>query len=505
MSSEDFLLETHPAFHVLLIVIILLGQASTVRKGIVVYTGRIKNTSNSSMAAIQKSQDIDTLSVRKIYAKGDSNTTLAANSVLLTDGKGGTLWLDISTFQRGVTFNTFETTQSTFTSGPTSSKFSILDGLNAGLLPSASGNSATMYAKAFGQIDVLGQDSIYSFDTYTGTINSNVGIIGSGVVEVLTDTTQNIIEFYSPDNGTSSMSTVVGNFVTLNNGLSNKIAAFNSPFSTFIYDAISSYSTVQGPLVVFPKLYSTISSFSTSLGQAVRFNELQSSLSSYSTIQGPLVTFPQMHSAISSFSTSAGQVIRFNELQSSISTFSTALGPTIQVPQVYSTISSFSTAIGQTVRFNQLQSSISSFSTVLGQVVQAGQMYSTISSFSTALGPVVNMAQIFSTMSSVSTARIVDVTDALSSFSTAMGPVITTQTLLSSLSTNNTVAQLNIGNLNTSTFNVLGSRQPFIQYGSNVITSNGNMILALPRSYASSNNILPIRYFSNSCSTTLFF
>jgi hypothetical protein len=442
------------------------------------------------MAAIQKSQDIDTLSVRKIYAKGDSNTTLAANSVLITDGKGGTLWLDMSTFQRGVNFNTFETTQSTFTSGPSSSKFSILDGLNAGLIP-GSGNSATMYAKAFGQIDVLGQDSIFSFDTYTGTINSNVGIIGSGVVEVTTDTTQNIIEFYSPDNGTSSMSTVVGNFVSLNNGLSNKIAAFNSPFSTFIYDAISSYSTVQGPLVTFPQMYSEISSFSTSLGQVVHYNELQSSLSSYSTVQGPLVTFPQLYSEISSFSTSAGQVVRYNELQSSISSFSTALGPTMKVPQVYSTISSFSTSIGQVVRFNELQSSISSFSTALGPTIQVPQVYSTISSFSTALGPVINMSQILSTMSSISTARIVDITNAISS----IGDVVTSLNLLSSLSTNNKVAELTISNLNISTLNMSGSRQPYIQYGSNTITSNGNMILDFPKSYINTNYIVQLTYF----------
>jgi hypothetical protein len=442
------------------------------------------------MAGIQKSQDIDTLSVRKIYAKGDSNTTLAANSVLITDGKGGTLWLDMSTFQRGVTFNTFETTQSTFTSGPSSSKFSILDGLNAGLIP-ASGNSVSMYAKAFGQINVQGQDSIYSFDTYTGTINSNVQIVGSGVVEITTVSSTNKIEFYSPDNGTSSMSTVVGNFIGLNNGLSNKIAAFNSPFSTFIYDAISSYSTVQGPLVTFPQMYSTISSLSTSMGQVVNYNQLQSSLSSYSVSQGDLVSFPQMYSTISSFSTSVGQVIRYNELQSSISSFSTVLGPSIQVPQIYSTISSFSTAIGQVIRLNELQSSISSFSTALGPTIQVPQVYSTISSFSTALGPVIEMSQIMSTMSSISTARIVDITNAISS----VGPIITTLTLLSSLSTNNTVAQLNIENLNVSTFNMLGSRQPYIQYGSNIITVDGNMILSLPKSYVNSSYIVQLTYF----------
>lgn len=221
------------------------------------------------MAAIQKSQDIDTLSVRKIFAKGDNNTTLAANSILITDGKGGTQWIDMSTFQRGINFNTIETTQSSFTSGPASSKFAILDGINAGLLPSASGNSVTMYAKAFGQIDVLGQDSIYSFDTYTGTINSNVGIIGAGVIDIATDTTNNIIQFYSPDTGLSSLSSVVGNFKELNGHIGEKITSFNSPFSTFIYDAISSYSTMY-------KLNTEILNTSTVQQQGIRQPFIQS-------------------------------------------------------------------------------------------------------------------------------------------------------------------------------------------------------------------------------------
>ena len=127
------------------------------------------------MAAIQRTENIDVLNVRKIFVKGDNNTNISANSLLATDGNGGTQWVDMSTIQAGVTFNTFVTTQSTFKSGPYSSKFSILDGDNAGLIATGS-NEATMYAKAFGQINVDGQDSIYSFDTYTGTINSNVQI-----------------------------------------------------------------------------------------------------------------------------------------------------------------------------------------------------------------------------------------------------------------------------------------------------------------------------------------
>jgi len=42
------------------------------------------------MASIQRTEYIDVLSVRKIFAKGDNNATLAANSILATDGNGGT-------------------------------------------------------------------------------------------------------------------------------------------------------------------------------------------------------------------------------------------------------------------------------------------------------------------------------------------------------------------------------------------------------------------------------
>lgn len=198
------------------------------------------------MAASQKTQYIDVLGVRKIFAKGDNNTIIPANSFLGTDGQGGTQWVDISTIKNGITFNTFTTTQSTFTSGPASSQFSILDGDNAGLVPSGPGNSVKMYAKAFGKIDVLGQESIRAFDTVTGTIDSNILLTGTGIINISTDTSKQLINFYSPNDATSSMSTVVSNFSSLNKFLSTTFSSFNSPFSTFIYSAISSFSTSQG-------------------------------------------------------------------------------------------------------------------------------------------------------------------------------------------------------------------------------------------------------------------
>jgi len=198
------------------------------------------------MAGFQTSQYIDILSVRKIYAKGETNTNIPANSFLGTDGIGGTRWVDISTIKNGITFNTFTTTLSTFTSGPSSSVFSILDGSNVGLIPSASGNSVTMYAKAFGQIQVAGQSSISAYDSVLGNIDSNVQFAGSGVVSISTNKSNQLITFYSPDSATSSMSTLVNNVTNLNSSLSTTIASFNSPFSTFIYSAISSFSTSLG-------------------------------------------------------------------------------------------------------------------------------------------------------------------------------------------------------------------------------------------------------------------
>jgi hypothetical protein len=198
------------------------------------------------MSSSQKTQYIDVLSVRKIFAKGDNNTIIPANSFLGADGLGGTQWVDISTIKNGITFNTFVTSQSTFSSGPASSRFSILDGDNVGLLPSGSGNTVKLYSKAFGEIDVVGQSSIYAFNSQLGTIDSNVTLAGTGIINISTDTSKNLINFYSPNDATSSMSTVVGNFVGLNGYLSNSISSFNSPFSTFIYSAISSFSTSQG-------------------------------------------------------------------------------------------------------------------------------------------------------------------------------------------------------------------------------------------------------------------
>ena len=304
------------------------------------------------MASFQKSQYIDILNIKKLYVKGDNNTDIPANHVLVTDGNGGTNWINVAIINTGISFNTLITTPSTIVSRIGNTTFSILDGSNAGLLPSTN-NTLTMYSKAFGQFNVQGQSSILSFNTYSGTITSNVNLSGSGIINISTDTTNNLINFNAPNDGLSSMSTAISNLSNLNLSFSTSIQTFTSPFSTFIYREISSFSTAIGPTVQFPQLYSTLSTFSTALGPTVQFPDLYSTFSSFSTALGPTVRFPELYSTLSTFSTVLGPIVRFPQL------YSTLAGSTIQVSQLYSTLSSFSTVLGPIITTNNFSNTLS--------------------------------------------------------------------------------------------------------------------------------------------------
>jgi len=235
------------------------------------------------MASFQKSQYIDILNIKKLYVKGDNNTDIPANHVLITDGNGGTNWINAAIINTGISFNTVITTSSTIVSGIGNTSFSILDGSNAGLLPSTN-NTMIMYAKAFGQFNVQGQNSILSFNTYSGTITSNVNLSGSGIINISTDTTNNLINFNAPNDGLSSMSTAISNLSNLNISFSTSIQTFTSPFSTFIYREISSFSTSLGPVITRTNLPSAISS-------NIYTNTLNTSTINVVGIKQPLVQY----------------------------------------------------------------------------------------------------------------------------------------------------------------------------------------------------------------------
>lgn len=214
------------------------------------------------MASYQRTENIDILNVRKILAKGDNNTMLTANKILITDGKGGTMWVDKGTFTgTPVSFDTIRTTQATFTSGLGNTQFSILDGPNAGCIPvSGSPNTVQLYAKAFSQINVDGQNSVNAFNQTTGIIQSTLKFVGSGITDILTDSSQNIIRFNTPNYANSTISSIITNISNLNNSISTTAGNFTTPFSSFIYNSISSFSTsLGGPVVTTATVATKIS------------------------------------------------------------------------------------------------------------------------------------------------------------------------------------------------------------------------------------------------------
>ena len=272
------------------------------------------------------SLDLDVLSVRKIYAKGN-NQILPANTVLTTDGLGGTFWTSLSSITAGTSYNTIVTTSSTFTSSTGSTQFSILDSSNIGLLPTNSGTAVSLFSKSFGQINIPGQSSINSFNTATGQFNNTFGLIGTGILTISTNTTTNQIFLNTPNDTISSLSSLVKNMTAVNTTMSNAITSFNSPFSTFIYSAISSFSTSLGPTVIVPQLNTALSSFSTALGPIATVPQLNTAISSFSTLLGPTVNALTFASTLS---TNTNATFFTNNLKTSTLTISGSRQPFIQ-------------------------------------------------------------------------------------------------------------------------------------------------------------------------------
>ena len=233
------------------------------------------------------SLDLDVLSVRKIYAKGD-NQILPANTVLTTDGLGGTVWTSLTSISGGTSFNTIITSASTFTSSAGSTQFSILDSSNIGLIPTNTGSGGTLYSKSFGQINVAGQNSINSFNPLSGTFNNTVNLVGTGNLSITTNTGTNQIFLNSPNDAISSLSSLIKNMNTVNTTMTSAINSFTSPFSTIIYSAISSFSTSLGPIVT-PNSFA--SSLSTNTNATFFTNALTTSSITISGSRQPFIQY----------------------------------------------------------------------------------------------------------------------------------------------------------------------------------------------------------------------
>ena len=190
-----------------------------------------------SMASSQKTQFIDALSVKSIYARGANNSTIPANRVLVTDGNGGTMWQDMNALNGGGAFTQFITTPSTFTSATTNATFSIINGPNAGLRSTITANTVQLYANAYNQINleggVTGDLELSSYDNPTDTFKSALTFVAGSNIAIVGDASGNKLSFSAvpaQNAAASTISTMIANVSSVTSTIQYKTQNYTSPY-----------------------------------------------------------------------------------------------------------------------------------------------------------------------------------------------------------------------------------------------------------------------------------
>ena len=203
----------------------------------------------------------------------------------------------------------------------------------------------------------------------------------------------------------STLSSFITNILGLGSTINFEISTFSSIWSSFVNDALSSFSTSYGLIASGSLIQESMSSFSTSIGTVPNNSYVQQQLSSISTSYGtiPNTTYIQIEfssystsvgaggvggSAFSSFSTSYGIIPNMSSYSTSVgaggvggdafSSFSTSYG-------IIPNMSSYSTSVGAGGLGGD---SISSFSTSLGPIATQASVGVAVSTYSTTVGPV---------------------------------------------------------------------------------------------------------------------
>ena len=283
------------------------------------------------MASFQKTLNLDTLTVTNINARATNNSNIPAFRVLTTDGLGGTMWMTLSSLKDGGAFHSFVTTSATYSADTSGTSFSILDGPNAGLIndPTAP-NTAYLYAKAFGQFDISGGNSIIAFDTVTNKVNSNVKFVGTGGINIRGDPQKNTMFFDGRE--LPFISTVPYSFsryrVYSNVPYDTSVA---STFSSIILQANTPSSVLSfvgiDPLVIYTDYQTNQIKISLSSLNAERISTILNQ-------QTFLISTSITKTDLSSFSTAVGEPISVDDLRGVASSLSTGL---IRRLLVYST------------------------------------------------------------------------------------------------------------------------------------------------------------------------
>ncbi len=217
--------------------------------------------------------------MRKVFAKSFvNNSAIPAQRVLTADGAGGTYWAIPSTLGLNPSFNQINTSAGNFTADLSYNIFTLTAQTGIGFSEGAGSNELNIYGKAFNQIDVSGNNSLYGFTN--NRVTPVVKLAAAGGITLLSDPDTNTVTITAQGTQISSslfsfqQVQVYRNASTVFDNLSNTnsvILNAASPSSVLKYVGLSEIllSTNATNNVIFYTLNSNTGTISSILGTYV--------------------------------------------------------------------------------------------------------------------------------------------------------------------------------------------------------------------------------------------
>lgn len=409
------------------------------------------------MASSRRTFDTDSITLRTVYAKNGNNTNIPALRALTADGSGGTYWRMPSSFGVNPSFNQIITDAGTFTADLSYNVFRLTSGEGIGMTAGPSGSNQTyLYAKAFGQVDVSGANSLYAYSN--GVLTPSFKIAATGGLQLRSDPQQNTLYVDGPLTTTISSGYYGFNkikvipaisSITSNTAVAQGNTLFaNSPSTQLTFAGIG--DVILSSFYSTNSVYFTVSSYSAKdfLGMSTIANSATSTINS---------TLANLYVLKTDFSTGAGSVSTnsFSNTSSVTSTiygissfFATQFNILTGLINARATIAQLNTNVGN------FQTAISSFSTNYVDLTQYLSSSAGIINQVSSIITISNVSSIYlngGTLYNFSAGSILYDQSDVSTLSTATGGSIST--------TSNILFQQLIGNLlsTTSSVNNLGS------------------------------------------------
>jgi hypothetical protein len=300
-----------------------------------------------------------------VFAKNGLNSNIPALRVLTADGLGGTYWAIPSSLGMNPSFNEIITSAGTYTADLSFNKFRLLAGENIGMVDGPTGsNQTTLFAKAYSQIDVSGENTLNAFSN--GQLDSSLRIAGQGGIQVRADPGTNTLFIEGPtapiyvvstniygfsqlyavpttSSVTSNITGLAGTYITADSsstvlkflGLGDILLSTNVS-QTAVFFGISSF-TSKGYLDISANAYGAYpSTLSTVSSLYVQGTTLSTSLQNYSTTVGN--TFSSFGSSFVGYNVSTGYEI--DELWGAVNSKAPLIQLVTDVSNIYFTIAS---------------------------------------------------------------------------------------------------------------------------------------------------------------------